>query len=192
MSHFGQPAALRKRLIKFALISKNWAEVLILMAVLQLIFTSTRERQWQTNRHWCFHPATSHYREGSQQLCVYTSLCQSFPSDFHYYICTSGQWRLRWRKSNVILTVPLSFYSVFALSKQRCECEVILFRNNVWHFCCFEICVLLMQMCSDTRIWKVIQKTWFPTAVYAEMSQQKKLTTRFPLFVDKSRIQAWQ
>lgn len=113
MSHFGQPAALRKRLIKFALISKNWAEVLILMAVLQLIFTSTRERQWQTNRHWCFHPATSHYREGSQQLCVYTSLCQSFPSDFHYYICTSGQWRLRWRKSNVILTVPLSFYSVF-------------------------------------------------------------------------------
>lgn len=76
MSHFGQPAALRKRLIKFALISKNWAEVLILMAVLQLIFTSAGERQWQTNRHWCFHPATSRYREGSQELCVYTSLSE--------------------------------------------------------------------------------------------------------------------
>lgn len=182
----------QKRLIMFALISENWAEVLILIAVLQLIFSSAGERQWQriTIDIFIFLPPII---EKVLSSCVYTFLGQSFPSDFHYYICTFGQWRLRWKKIRCCFNCTTMYLLCFC----PLQAEVWALSYSVQEQCLTFLLMLLLNLCSphaDVFWYQNLKSNPEYLLSYCSICRNvtKGETTHFPLFLEKSCIQAWQ
>lgn len=142
-----------------------------------------------TNHHWSFHPATSHYREGSQQLCLHISWSE-FP--FRFSLLHLYCWSVKAKMEKIWCCFNRTIMFLFCFCPLQTEVWVLSY--SVQKQCLTFLLMLLLNLCSPHAdvFWYQNLNTCFPTAVYAEMSQKKKLTTRFPLFLEKSCIQAWQ